>query len=280
MLLDSLPQLAIAFAMFSVIPLAAVFAKTKANGAENELDEDAGDKVKQKVTLKSRLMHAGIYKRNAEMVFGVVRVLLLAGILGPLMFAGMTGMASMKHVIIFGVILGLMGIMAPSFWLDRQKKKRQSKIRRSLPDAMDLLNVCMAGGLSVPASFARVGRELNTAHPLLSLELAIVERENLMGTQMGAAMRGFADRFDLEELRSLSGLIAQTEKFGGSVNNALIIYSESMRVKRFQAAEVKAQRASILIMLPTLLCIFPGIFIVILGPAAIQVMKMFSEMGI
>jgi tight adherence protein C len=266
-------------AIVFAIVLIALLAKKGAKDNENEKAPD-DTKGRQKVSLKGRLKQAGIYSKNAELVFGLMRLLLLATIIIPSAFAGFTGLVPMKHAIIIGVILGIISTMAPSFWLDRQKKGRQSKVRRSLPDAMDLLNVCMAGGLSLPASIARVGRELKTAHPLLSMEIAIVEKENLMGTPTGVAMRGFADRFDLEELRSLSGVISQTEKFGGSVTKALVIYSETMRTKRFQMAETKAQKASILIMLPTLLCIFPGIFIVILGPAAIQVLKMFSEMGL
>ena len=125
--------------------------------------------------------------------------------------------------------------------------------------------------MSVPASLSRVAAELATAHPMLAQELQIVEREIQMGRSPGEAMRQFAQRFDLEELRSLSSVIIQAEQFGTSVTKAFNVYADGMRIKRHQRAEEKAQRAIIHILFPTLLCIFPGIFIVLLGPAAIMI---------
>lgn len=113
--------------------------------------------------------------------------------------------------------------------------------------------------------------ELGTAHPLLAVELGIVEREMQMGLTAGEAMRQFAKRFDLEELRSLASVISQAERFGSSVTKALRTYAEALRSKRRQRAEELAQKAAVKILFPTLLCIFPGLFIVIMGPAAIRI---------
>ena len=132
--------------------------------------------------------------------------------------------------------------------------------------------------MSLSASLSRVARELATAHPMLALELAIVERETQMGRTTGESMREFARRFDLEELRSLASVILQAERFGSSVTQAMEVYAETLRLKRHQRAEEMAQKAAVKIIFPTLFCIFPGIFIVILGPAAIQIMTTLSSL--
>jgi len=136
---------------------------------------------------------------------------------------------------------------------------------------LDIVAVCLEGGLSLSAALARVGRELAHVHPMLANELSIVDREVQMGRTVGDAMRRFADRFDLEELRSLASVIAQTERYGASVAKAFVVYSETMRQRRAQHAEELAQTATVKILFPTLLLIFPAIFVVLLGPAAIQI---------
>jgi tight adherence protein C len=170
-----------------------------------------------------------------------------------------------------GAITALAGYLVPSFWLDFRLRSRQTNIRRALPDALDLITVCMQGGLSLPAALVRVSQELGTAHPLLASELAIAEREIQMGRTTGASLRQFAGRFDMEELRSLASVVSQAERFGGSITGAFRTYADSLRIKRRQRAEEMAQKAAIKLLFPTLLCIFPGIFIVILGPTAIRI---------
>ena len=165
------------------------------------------------------------------------------------------------------------GTLAPSFWLDHLKRVRQSKLRRSLPDALDVMVVCLQGGLSLSGTLARVARELVTAHPMLAVELTIVERQIRMGHTAGQAMRDFAKRFDLEELRSMASVIAQSERIGSSVVGALTIYADSLRIKRQQRAEELGQQANVKMLLPTVFCIFPAIFVIILGPAAVQIYR-------
>ena len=179
------------------------------------------------------------------------------------------GLISQSDGLLFGAVaVGLLGTVAPTLWLDQLKRKRQVKIRRSLPDALDVIIVCLEAGLSVSAALSRVARELREAHPMLATELGIVEREIQMGQTTRAAVRQFAQRFDLEELRSLAAVISQADQFGTSVVKAFNIYADSMRVRRHQRAEELGQKACFKIMFPTLLCIFPGIFIVLLAPAA------------
>ncbi len=236
-------------------------------------------KEEERTKLQSRLIQAGLYSRTALSVYLGVKLLLMVGppFLGFLL--GMAGLVPTSSGIIFGALLGIGGMIGPSFWLDRMKAKRQIILRRSLPDALDVLVICVEGGLSLPAALARVAQELATAHPVLGRELLIVEREIQMGRPTGEAVRHFGERTDLEEVRNLSSVISQSERFGSSLVKALRVHAETLREKRLQRAEEMAQKAGTKILFPTLLFIFPGVFIVLLGPAVIQILDMIQNMN-
>jgi tight adherence protein C len=227
--------------------------------------------------LQTRLIHAGLYSRQAMVVFLGVKLLLMVGppLLG--LAAGVMHLVPTQHGVIFGALVGALGMIGPTFWLDRMKTRRQVSIRRGLPDALDVMVICLEGGVSLPAALRRVGTELRTAHPLLGQELAIVQREVHLGRSTGEALRQFADRCDLEEVRSLASVILQAERFGASLVKTLRVHAETLREKRLQYAEEMAQKAAVKVLFPTLFCIFPGLFIVILGPAAIQIMETFKK---
>jgi tight adherence protein C len=122
-----------------------------------------------------------------------------------------------------------------------------------------------------------VGAELRTAHPVLALELNIVQREIQMGSSPGEALQKMGVRTDLEEIRSLASVVTQAERFGASLVKSLRVHAETLRLKRQQHAEELAQKASVKILFPTLLLIFPAIFVVILGPAAFQIMEQMTQ---
>ncbi len=229
----------------------------------------------KKQELKARMVHAGLYRRNASYAFLLARAIMVISLVGLGIGISLLGLLPLWLSTLIGVFAGLTGTVAPSFWLDHVKRVRQTKIRRALPDALDVIAICLEGGLSLSAALSRVARELGSAHPLLATELMIVEREAQMGLTTGEAMREFANRFDLEELRSLSSVIRQAERFGSSVTRALEVYAETLRLKRHQRAEELAQKAAIKILFPTALLIFPGIFVVILGPAVIRIYQVF-----
>jgi tight adherence protein C len=170
-------------------------------------------------------------------------------------------------------------MIGPSFWLDSRKGARQTTFRRALPDALDLLVICLEGGLSLPGSLKRVASELRTAHPPLATELNIVQREIQLGRSPGESIQQMGFRTDLEEIRSLASVITQAERFGASLVKSLRVHAETLRVKRQQHAEELAQKASVKVLFPTLLCIFPAVFVVILGPAAYQILEMFANMN-
>jgi tight adherence protein C len=228
--------------------------------------------------LQARLVQAGYYSRQAMVLFLGVKMLMMVAPVVLGLVAGALGLCQVTNGLVFGAILGMSGMIGPSFWLDRRKKVRQASFRRALPDALDVLVICLEGGLSLPGALRRVTSELRTAHPLLALELNIVQREVQLGRSTGEALRQFADRTDLEEIRSLASVIIQAERFGASLVKALRVHAETLRVKRLQYAEEMAQKAATKILFPTILCIFPCSFVVIVGPAAIQVVALFNNL--
>ncbi len=229
--------------------------------------------------LKTRLVQAGFYSRQAMPVFLGVKMLLMVApaLIG---FAlGTVGLVPLRAAVMAGACLGMLGMIGPSFWLDRMKSRRQGLFRRGLPDALDLMVICLEGGLSLPSTLKKISTELRMAHPELAAELAIVQREIHLGRSPGQALQQMGIRADLEEVRSLASVITQSEKFGASLVKSLRVHSETLRMKRQQRAEEMGQKASTKVLFPTLLCIFPAIFVVILGPAAIQISRTLASMG-
>jgi tight adherence protein C len=234
---------------------------------------------KERTALKARLVMAGFYNPQAPAVFVAVKVMMTAVPLvlglGLYPFMGTRGAYAIGGAVIFA----LFGMVGPSMWLDSRKGERQTSIRRSLPDAMDVIVICIEGGLSLPAALARVAEEMRIAHPLLAFEFNIVQREIQLGKNTGNALKELARRTDLEEIRGLAAVIQQAEKFGSSMAKALRVHADTLRLKRSQKAEEMAAKAGTKILFPTLLFIFPAIFVVILGPAAFDIMAVLGNVG-
>lgn len=231
------------------------------------------DKLDQKEQMRQRLVQAGFYGRNAFFWMSASKVL---SFVVPLIVAlGVSTLTKLplKTMGLVAIAIAIAGIIGPSFVLDKMKAKRQRCIRRAIPDALDILSICLEAGMSLPSALARVSQELVTAHPELALELAIVDRETRMGRGVGESMRSLANRFDLEELRSMSTVIVQAEKYGSSLSDAMDVFAASMRQKRMYAAETLAQQAVAKILIPTVICILPALFVVTMGPAAIMIFR-------
>lgn len=164
----------------------------------------------ERTLLKSRLIHAGLYGRQAMPIFlGVKMILMVAPALVGLV-AGMVGITTVQYGVIGGGCAGILGMIGPSFWLDNMKGKRQARFRRALPDALDVLVICLEGGLSLPGALKRISGELRAAHPELAAELNIVQREVQLGRSTGDALQQMGVRTDLEEVRSLASVITQS----------------------------------------------------------------------
>ncbi len=230
-----------------------------------------------KERLRERLVQAGLYKRNSKSFFYFLQFIFVAipFVIGFIAYT--FGLVSIREAGVLAAITGIGGIITPGLWLDYRKSARQVKLRRALPDALDVLTVCVEAGLSLTAAIVHVSKELVTAHPMLANEMMIVHREIQMGMTTGKALKNLAQRFDVEELRSLASVIEQSERFGASVSAALKVYAESLRVRRMQKAQSRAQKAAVKLLFPTVLCIFPALLVVILGPAAFEIFQTMQD---
>lgn len=254
--------------------------KTLTEQKKSELRKAWSEKDQSRAKFAERLVQAGLYRRGSTGTFVATQIALCALPVAVGVLAGSFQYTSMKIGILVGICAGILGIVGPGLWLDAMKRNRQTTIRRSLPDALDLLVVCVEAGMSLPAALVRVTKELRTAYPMLAMELIIVHREVQLGASSGEALRRFGDRFDLEELRSLSSVIRQAERFGASITNAIKVHADTLRHRRIEAARERAQKAVVKLLFPTVLCIFPAVFVVILGPAVYDVMEFFAQMNV
>jgi tight adherence protein C len=223
----------------------------------------------------STLVHAGFDGQAAPAVYAAVRI--GTAILLPL--AALTLMPRSNALYFLGalVLSVAIGVMGPSAVLAKLARGRQDKLRRSLPDSLDLLVVCVEAGVSLDAAILRVAREMADLHPELSSELMLVNRRVNAGMPREQAMHGLWLRTGLEELRALAANMIQSEKWGTSIATVLRVFAETFRRKRKQTAEKKAATAPLKMMIPLAIFIFPTIFVVLMGPAIIKINAMFNN---
>ncbi len=214
--------------------------------------------------LKMKLLSAGMRGRATGDVFFAVQCLL------PLAMA--FGASFVPENTMFCVLIaGVIGFMAPDFWLGRKINQRKTKIRRSMPDAMDLLVICVDAGLGMDQALLRVGDELALSHPEINEEFVQVNLAQRAGQPRLDAWKTLADRTAIDEFRQFVNMLTQTERFGTPISKALSRFSEDLRTKRRQYAEQQASKTKIKIIFPLVLCIFPCIFIVLLAPAILTI---------
>jgi len=221
-----------------------------------------------------RLTRAGYRGESAVKVFygcKLVTPILLAAI------ALVTGLANFGPFFVYLLALGG-GFLAPDFWLGKKIEKRQKKLNRGLPDVLDLPVICMEAGLSLDQATARTAHELAQSQPELSDELNIVVLEQRAGRARSDAWKNMSDRTGVESLRNLVSMLVQTEQFGTSIAKMLRVHSDSLRVQRIQMVEELASKTSVKLVFPLVLFIFPALFLVTLGPAAIVMVESFSAL--
>lgn len=170
----------------------------------------------------------------------------------------------------FAIALGA-GYYMPEFWVSRKISHRREAIRLALPDALDLLAICLEAGLGLDQALMRVGQELSVTHPELSDEFGIIGVEQRAGTPRLDAWRHMADRTGLEIVSSFVSMLVQTDKFGTPISKAMAVFSDSLRTQRRQAAEELAAKTTVKMVFPLVLFIFPSMFIVLLAPAVISI---------
>jgi len=172
-------------------------------------------------------------------------------------------------------IVGLPAIafIVPNMVLTRLIKRRREKIRRSIPDAIDLLVICVDAGLGIDQALLRVGQELGISHPQITEELLQINREQRAGKPRIQAWADMAARSELKDIDAFASMLLQTERFGTPISRALSGFADTIRVKRRQLAEQMAAKTTIKIIFPLVFCIFPSIFIVLLAPAVLNIMR-------
>jgi tight adherence protein C len=166
-----------------------------------------------------------------------------------------------------------MGWVAPAFWLGARISARQKEMIKALPDALDLLVVCVEAGLGLNQAMVRVAEEIGAVSPVLGGQLTLMNLEMRGGVPREEALRNLADRTGIEDIRSFVTMLIQTDRFGTAIADALRIHSDTLRTKRRQRAEEAAAKTAIKMLFPLVFFIFPALFVVILGPAVIQVVE-------
>jgi tight adherence protein C len=227
--------------------------------------------------LKAQLVRAGFFRASAAEIFLGVKLLLMftAALLAGTV-AVLTGLG-LHLAAVLCVSAAAAGMLAPNLWLERQISTRHRAIAAALPDALDILVLCMEGGISITAAFQRMTDEIQDVHPILQDELRIVQREIQLGLTTAEALQKMSQRCGMDEVRDLAAVLLQSERYGVSLVKALRMHADSWRQDRQQEMEALAQQAAVKILFPTLLCIFPAIFIVLLGPAAFQMSTLFMR---
>src|SRR5579864_1114384 len=222
-------------------------------------------------SLVRRLMLAGYRNPASADVFLGARLALPAA-LGLLIAAFVSDNAIMYFILAVGI-----GFFVPDFWLSWKINKRRETIRLSLPDALDFLSICLEAGLGLDQGVVRLGQELRVSHPALAEEFLQINFEQRAGVPRITAWKSFADRVDLESIRSFVAMLIQTERFGTPISKSLGAFSDALRIQRRQKAEEMAAKTTIKLLFPLALCIAPSMGIVLLGPAAISLIKYFSH---
>ena len=234
-------------------------------GFVKRVGEKAPRSPKEMGALRLRLVQAGYRRDDAIAVFFGIRVCAALGLFG--VFA--TSIVGRPNILLALGGLGL-GYILPGMALARLAKRRAHKIRLALADMLDLLVVSVEAGLGLDQALMRVSSELATAYPELSDELRLINLELRAGKPRPEALRNMADRSGVDDLSSLVTMLIQTDKFGTSVAQSLRVYSDTLRTKRRQRAEEAAAKTGVKMVFPLVLCIFPAIWIVTIGPAAIK----------
>jgi tight adherence protein C len=234
----------------------------KVSGSEEEMGK-----------LREKLMNAGFRRDTSPVVFKGVQLILagvgavLGGVLG-LFTDGLTQGMMMKLAV--GVITGF---MLPQLLLGQLAKKRMMAVFLGLPDALDLMVVCVEAGLGMDQALRKVAEEMTKSHKEIGEEFSIANQQLQFGRPRSEVLQALGFRSGVDDLKQLASILIQADKFGSSVATALRVQSDAMRTKRRQIAEEKAAKTAVKMIFPLVLFIFPGIFVVLVGPAAISMYR-------
>jgi tight adherence protein C len=226
-----------------------------------------------RAALRQFLIHAGYTSPVAPATFVGVRVALASG----LGFVSLVAVPILGYPVAMGVFGalwgGLVGWLIPKFWVGARARRRQKEMVKALPDALDLLVVCVEAGLGLNQAMVRVAEEIGAVSPVLGEQLTLLNLEIRAGTPREEALRNLGERTGVEDIRSLVAMLIQTDRFGTTISDALRVHADTLRTKRRQRAEEAAAKTAIKMLFPLVFFIFPALFVVILAPAVIQVIE-------
>jgi tight adherence protein C len=241
--------------------------------ATSPLADTVSGNEKEMGKLREKLVNAGFRRESAPVVFKGVQ-LILAGI--GLLIGGVFGILSdgMTQGLLMKAAGGIVvGFMVPSFLLGYLASKRMQKIFLGLPDALDLMVVCVEAGLGMDQALRKVAEEMVKSHKEIGEEFSIANQQLQFGRTRAEVLQALGFRSGVDDLKQLASILIQADKFGSSIGTALRVQSDSMRTKRRQIAEEKAAKTAVKMIFPLVIFIFPGIFVVLVGPAAINMYR-------
>jgi tight adherence protein C len=228
---------------------------------------------------QAHLVQAGFRGRQALRNFYGFKIVFALGLPLVLFITSRWLPALTTNMIVYGALIAaFIGVRLPDSVLEHMRQRRIKRLRNGLPDALDLLVVCVESGLGLAPAIERVARELAFSHPDLAQELALVNVEMRAGVERPVALRNLAARSGVDDINGLVGLLVQTIRFGTSVAEALRVYSEEFRDKRMQKAEEQAAKIGTKMIFPLVFCLFPSFFIVAIGPAVLRIVAAFKQM--
>ena len=227
----------------------------------------------EKNSLRIKLANAGFRSEHAAGVFHGTRVVCLAVFLVPALFFFLLKDGFTSKSIEWTAAMAAIGFWLPQVVLWHLRSSRQKEIFLTLPDALDLLVVCVESGLGLDAALRKVTEEMKTHAKTICEELALANLQLQMGRPRREVLHDLGVRTGVDDVRSLAAILIQADRFGSSIAQALRVQSDSMRTRRRQLAEEKAAKTAVQLIFPLVLFIFPAIFVVLVGPAAIQIQK-------
>lgn len=225
------------------------------------------------------LKQAGYYRSTALVEYLAVRNLLVIAVLitaGVLAVLSDPGTPIPETMLVLGVLGAIFGYGLPRMVVHLQANRRVDRIQKGLPDALDLLSMCITGGMTIQKSMQQVARELKLSHPDVAIEFEIIRRHS-DADSMGRALKQFSNRIDTPDVNALSALVSQTERMGTNVATAICDYADSVRRAHRQRAEERANKTSIKMLFPVIICLAPPIYILLCGPPAIKLYTFVKE---
>jgi tight adherence protein C len=223
---------------------------------------------KDMTRLRRHLATAGYYNFNAAGLNSFVEMLLPVAMGGAVLL-----WRGFSDGWIFSGLAAILGYLLPGLWLSRRTTQRRRKIQNGLPDVLDLFIVCMEAGSGLDQAIVKATEELEVSHPELTQELRFVTTEIRAGKSRLEAFKNFARRTGVDDVRTLVALLIQTDRFGTSVAQALRTHASQARTKRRQLAEERARKIGVKLVFPLVLCLFPGVYIVCIGPAVVAIYR-------